>query len=272
MACSEQPLSERLIIAQDQARRCLKFLMFNDMYTAKQSKYSRTKVSKSTFGKEHTKRTHEKNTRKEHTKRTHEKNTRKEHKMSSQYFNRYMNRCAQIGVASIVVIALQAPQLAYAHGTKAHGDKTGAEAQHAETKHGENSQSEEHTAEKSHAKKDHGGKHGHGLIDVSRWEYVPAISMEVEKDAVSGWNIQLMPHSFKFTPENVNKQNHEGEGHAHLFVDDKKVARVYGTWFHLPALSPGEHSIKIQLNANDHSVLAVGDNPIENISIIEQPE
>jgi len=129
-----------------------------------------------------------------------------------------------------------------------------------------------HESKPTKDKMNHATAHGHGsqFLDVSRWEKVPAIVMSVEKDAVSGWNIQLKPDRFNFAPERVNQENREGEGHAHLFVDDKKVARVYGSWFHLPALPPGQHTIKVQLNANDHSTLAIVDNPIEASVVIEQ--
>jgi len=177
-----------------------------------------------------------------------------------------------LAASATIVFALAHFQLAYAHGSNDSNEMEHGEKKHGEAKHGEAKHSTGHMEQPSDKKMEHGDGHGHGhkLIDVSRWEYVPAISMDIEKDVVSGWNIHLRPDRFKFTPENVNGENIEGEGHAHLFVDEEKVARVYGSWFHLPALTPGRHSIKIQLNANDHSTLAVGDNPIENISIIEQ--
>jgi len=201
-----------------------------------------------------------------------------------------LHKLVYFGAITAVVCALCTPQWSFAHGKKGHGATEGTNAQHgqanqtdvkdaeaapAATGHGDahdNAQQAEQSQDGSQKKMSHGTNHGHAqqLVDVSRWEYVPAISMEVEKDAMSGWNIRLQPDRFTFTPENVNRENKEGEGHAHLFVDDKKVARLYGLWFHLPALTPGRHSIKVQLNANDHSTLAVGDNPVENITIIEQ--
>jgi len=187
-----------------------------------------------------------------------------------------MNRqVKRYGIVAAVMGALFAPQVIYAHGKNAdgeakHGETAHGAAEHGATDHGEMKPSDANNAQNAHDEMKHGGKHGNGLVDVSRWESVPAVSMEVEKDAMSGWNIRLMPHNFKFTPENANKENQIGEGHAHLYVDDKKVARLYSTWFHLPDLPVGKHAIKITLNANDHSTLAVVDNPIENTTIVEQ--
>ena len=54
-----------------------------------------------------------------------------------------------------------------------------------------------------------------------------------------------------------------GEGHAHVYVDGEKAARIYGPWFHLGALPPGEVTLGVTLNANDHSLLAVSGRPLK---------
>ncbi len=128
---------------------------------------------------------------------------------------------------------------------------------HGEMKHGEMKHDDHHA-------------HSHGLLDVSDWANQPHVSMKVVKDAMSGWNIRLDVENFTFSPENVNGENREGEGHAHLYVNEEKEARLYGAWYHLPALPAGRHSIKVQLNANDHATLAVGQNPIEIITIVTE--
>ena len=48
-----------------------------------------------------------------------------------------------------------------------------------------------------------------------------------------------------------------GEGHAHVYVDGEKIARLYGPWLHIPSLSPGA-VVEVTLNANDHRPLAIG--------------
>ena len=84
-----------------------------------------------------------------------------------------------------------------------------------------------------------------------------SVAMQVELDAKGGYNVRIVPTGFVFTPENVNGDHVEGEGHAHLYVDGEKIARVYGEWFHLDALSAGEHSIDATLNANTHAEYAI---------------
>jgi len=192
--------------------------------------------------------------------------------MFNQFFYKNLNQIKRIGTIVLLLSGLCVPLITHAHGKDGHTNTQEGEAKHGQAEQGATQHGDAHKAENSHNDMQHSVGHGHAhkLVDVSRWESVPAVSMEVEKDAHSGWNIRLKPHNFQFTPENVNKDNQIGEGHAHLYVDDKKVARVYSAWFHLPDLPAGKHSIKITLNANDHSTLAVVDNPIENITIIEQ--
>ncbi|WP_057830741.1 hypothetical protein [Colwellia sp. TT2012] len=97
----------------------------------------------------------------------------------------------------------------------------------------------------------------HGQIDVSSYAKIPGLSIQVLPDAMSGWNLHVATENFRFTPENINKEPVEGEGHAHLYIDGQKISRLYGAWFHVAYLSPGSHTFRVTLNANNHSELAL---------------
>ena len=59
-----------------------------------------------------------------------------------------------------------------------------------------------------------------------------------------------------FRPGTGQRGSHRpGEGHAHLYVDDRKIARLYAPWFHLDSLPPGTHTLRVELNSNDHRPL-----------------
>jgi len=136
----------------------------------------------------------------------------------------------------------------------------------------------QHTATDMHAQDDAASKknamdhHMHVLYDVSHMELAPDLSLRILPDAMSGWNIHLMTKNFVFAPTQVNQKPVDGEGHAHLYVNEQKVARIYGPWYHLDGLAPGEYAVKVQLNGNDHATLAMGANPIEVIGLVTQPE
>jgi hypothetical protein len=93
----------------------------------------------------------------------------------------------------------------------------------------------------------------------------PSVSLKVVEDAKSGWNVMLTTDQFTFTPENVNGENVVGEGHAHLYVDGVKVARLYGPYFHYPESFDGTRTFRATLNANDHSEYAVDGQVIEAV-------
>ena len=93
----------------------------------------------------------------------------------------------------------------------------------------------------------------------------PAVALSVKKDAMSGWNVQVMAKNFRFAPENASGAHKSGEGHAHLYVNGKKIARMYGPWFHIGKLPAGSAKIRVTLNTNDHRDLMVGEKLVEAI-------
>lgn len=99
-------------------------------------------------------------------------------------------------------------------------------------------------------------QHLHNNVDIDEFgenAAAPAIDFTIEADSMNGWNIHIHTQNFEFTPEKINSDAALGEGHAHIFVDDFKIARIYGHWFHLKALTPGKHSVRITLNTNNHA-------------------
>ncbi len=96
---------------------------------------------------------------------------------------------------------------------------------------------------------------GHEMLEVDTSKPVPTVTLLATKDSKDGYNLQLVTENFTFTPENVGGAPVANEGHAHLFVNGNKVARLYGDWFSLSSshLKEGENIIEVSLNANDHS-------------------
>ena len=103
------------------------------------------------------------------------------------------------------------------------------------------------------------GHEDHAPIILAAGENAPVLSIEAIADPVSGWNLHLVTKRFRFAPENAGRENRPGEGHAHVYVNGIKLARLYGPWMHLSNLPSGEVDLRVTLNANDHSPLVVGD-------------
>jgi hypothetical protein len=103
------------------------------------------------------------------------------------------------------------------------------------------------------------GDHDHPALPVDPALPIPSLTHLVFPDAMDGYNVQILSRNFTFTPAAINRENVANEGHAHIYVNGVKYARIYGNWFHLPsaALFPGVNAVTVTLNANDHSTWAL---------------
>ena len=54
----------------------------------------------------------------------------------------------------------------------------------------------------------------------------------------------------------------DGEGHALVYVNGDKLARLYANRMHIPALPEGAE-LKVSLNTNSHKALQVEGEPLE---------
>ncbi len=113
----------------------------------------------------------------------------------------------------------------------------------------------------------HSHAHLHSQVEVDP-DNAPAVSIKVEKDALAGWNVYVAVENFRFAPELVNQVNTPNEGHAHLYLNGRKITRLYGTAFHIDGMKPGENVVSVSLNANDHSDLVLGGEPIQAEALI----
>lgn len=120
------------------------------------------------------------------------------------------------------------------------------------------------------------GLHRHDRRNIPA-DQAPSVSIDVERDPMmpTHFNVHITTEDFTFAPEHVSGDHVLGEGHAHVFVDDVKISRSYGNWYHLPRLSPGTHTIKVTLNTNDHREYAVNGETIqatETVTVSEDAE
>lgn len=129
------------------------------------------------------------------------------------------------------------------------------------------------TADRPHSNDEHEGHSGHhGMLAIPEGQPVPEIVIDVFADPVRGWNLQVQTANWVFAPEAVNTASNTTEGHAHLYINGEDVARVYGEWYHIPSLPPGEHIITVGLNANGHEMLMYEGEPIEASVKVVVPE
>lgn len=132
-----------------------------------------------------------------------------------------------------------------------------------------NSQMQDHamgatdSAVHDHSAHDHAAMdHDHSkLTEVSG--PVPSVNLVFHPDGKQSRNLEMQVENFSFDPVAVNGAHIEGRGHAHVYINNIKIGRAYGPWMHLEALPFGTHQVRVTLNANDHSQLAVDGAPVE---------
>jgi hypothetical protein len=117
----------------------------------------------------------------------------------------------------------------------------------------------------------HGEKHTHKAVAIPPGQPIPTVNLVVRPDAMRGWNLELRTTNFTFAPERVNTKGTTTEGHAHLYLNGKKLSRLYGSWHHLAELPPGHHKLTVTLNTNTHEELTVNGKRIEGSTIIQVP-
>ena len=97
----------------------------------------------------------------------------------------------------------------------------------------------------------------------------PELEISVSADPDSGWNLNVQTENFRFAPENAGVAHVQGEGHAHVYVNGTKIARLYGAWFHIPELPQGMNVISVTLTTNDHRQLSVGESWLQAEQVVE---
>ncbi|MET9660100.1 hypothetical protein [Streptomyces sp. NPDC006510] len=106
-------------------------------------------------------------------------------------------------------------------------------------------------------------------------EGAPAVTVAVRPDSEDGWNVHLSVRNFRFTPDSVGGAALLGRGHARLFLDGRPLARVYGSWFHLPASlvrgAGGGTGLTARLYADDHTAWAVNSAPVQATTSLATP-
>ncbi|RKT28065.1 hypothetical protein BXY70_3423 [Roseovarius halotolerans] len=119
------------------------------------------------------------------------------------------------------------------------------------------------TAAHDHAAHQHDGgdTHHHDALTEAA-DPAPTLALKIHPDGPQSRNLELVTGNFTFDPEGVNGPHVPGHGHAHVYLNGVKLARAYGRWQQLYALPKGRHRLRVTLNANDHSQLAVDGEPI----------
>jgi hypothetical protein len=119
----------------------------------------------------------------------------------------------------------------------------------------------------SHTHED-GQEHDHSKQMDMSGDSAPFVDLSVIPLGDGSYNIRVQTLNFIFAPQNVNQDPIAGEGHAHLYVDGVKIARLYGEWFHLESLPENAEMISVSLYANNHQALSVDGIEVSDMEMV----
>ena len=106
-------------------------------------------------------------------------------------------------------------------------------------------------------------------------EVAPKVSLKVKKDPTGGFNVWVLTSNFVWRPEMASREHVVGEGHAHVYLDSRKIMRIYNEWFHLNTYQfstrSGDQLLRIEVVGNDHAPYTIQGIPIGSEQIISVP-
>lgn len=94
----------------------------------------------------------------------------------------------------------------------------------------------------------------------------PDVELVAHQDEImpNHFNLEIKTENFEFAPKNISESHIDNKGHAHVYVDDSLISRSYGNWYHLNRLKPGNHTIRVTLNTNQHDEYADSNGTIQD--------
>jgi len=119
--------------------------------------------------------------------------------------------------------------------------------------------------------------HTNGAVTVHEIspEVAPISVLKIQKDPTGGFNVHVVTTNFVWRPEMASMQHVPGEGHAHVYLDGRKIMRIYNDWFHLNtyqfSTKPGEQLLSIEFVGNDHSPYTIQGLPVGVEQIVDVP-
>ena len=101
---------------------------------------------------------------------------------------------------------------------------------------------------------------------------IPGVQIvEAKRDMMGAYSVRIETNNFVFTPDRVDEASVPNEGHAHVYVNNKKVGREYAEWIYVPASffsEAGPNRITVTLNANTHGEWTYLNNPIQDTRVV----
>ena len=108
----------------------------------------------------------------------------------------------------------------------------------------------------------HSQAHGDELLEVDAALPIPGLAIDITETSVPGtFALAVALENFTITPENIDADPIDNEGHLHLYLDGERVTRFTDLEIEVD-VPDGEHLVEVELSANNHSAYSLDGEPI----------
>ena len=100
----------------------------------------------------------------------------------------------------------------------------------------------------------------------------PAPTMELNWEDLptkNGAKLRLETNNFTFSRTDDDAAHVPNEGHAHVYLNGLKLGRLYSNTYQIGALLPGNYTLSVALNSNDHRPYVSDGGPVIGALIFE---
>ena len=103
----------------------------------------------------------------------------------------------------------------------------------------------------------------------------PAPTMELNWEDLptkNGAKLRLETNNFTFSRTDDDAAHVPNEGHAHVYLNGLKLGRLYSETYQIGALSPGNYTLSVALNSNEHQPYLNESGPVIDALMFEIPD
>lgn len=102
----------------------------------------------------------------------------------------------------------------------------------------------------------------HSLAGGQVAQPAPGLEIALQHIGARKVAITVSVQNFRFVLKDGMAAHVDGEGHAHVYLNGLKLARLYSSEFETGALPPGKYALRVSLNTNDHRPYLDGGQPV----------
>lgn len=108
--------------------------------------------------------------------------------------------------------------------------------------------------------------------EISNTENIPQIRVSDSFQGKMGeFNVFIELDNFSITPQAIDGDPIENQGHVHVYVNGEKAGRAYSEAIYIPEqyFTPGENKIQVQLSANNHDIYTYNGSVLQDTVYVE---